>query len=346
LVAGKNLLRLENSPLTKPMASQGRLPQMKTQIPAVILGIFAIVLAGALYKAKHEVSQLRKELSQARKRVAVIEEANPGSEAVAETVAGTAYQVAAAPIEMQGSALEAETHKEKNRRVMRNMAKTIDENPTINKMVEASQRGAVGALYSDMLEYLDLNPEETKYFMNLLMYRQMANVDVHLKMMASDLAEEEKAALMKAVKLANKSMLEEMESFLNNPEDFDEFTFYEDTIGERMMLSQMDQKLGDAALSEEVYREVLEIMHDERKNYNWSTDLHDNENRDLSPERFSEENIQHHITDLNTLGEQMDRRMQRILAPEQLTAWRESGEAMKSMVAGQLYQTRQIAGGE
>ncbi len=112
------------------------------------------------------------------------------------------------------------------------------------------------------------------------------------------------------------------------------------------MLSQMDQMLGDAALSDETYREVLEIMHDERESFDWSTDLHDNENRDLSPERFSEENIQNHIADTKAAGELMDRRMQEILTPEQLAAWRQSGQAMQDMMIAQMQQAGQMFGGE
>lgn len=246
----------------------------------------------------------------------------------------------------EAQARDTDGAKETNRRVMRDMAKMIDENPTINKMVEASQRGAIGALYTDMIAYLNLDAEETQYFMDLLMYRQMANVDAHMKMASGNLTEEEKLALMEATKLANETTRTEVDKFLNDPEDFEEFKFYEDTIGERMMLSQMDQQLGDAALSDEAYREVLEIMYDERENYDWSTDLHDNENRDLSPERFSQENIRKHIADVVALGELMDQRMQEILTPEQLAAWRQSGVAMQALIEGQLIQANQMFGSE
>jgi len=315
---------------------------MKKQIPTIILAIGCIVLAATLFKTKGENSQLREELSLSRTVAAEPGKAIAKAETVAEASPGATNQSATAFAEPEA----AENQKESNRRMMSSIAKMMEDNPTINKMVEASQRGAIGALYSDLIEYLDLDAEETKYFMDLLMYRQMKNVDVHMKMMSGDLTEEEKAALMEEVKLANETTQEEMEKFLNDPEDFAESEFYEDTIGERMMLSQMDQMLGDAALSEETYREVLEIMHDERESFDWSTDLHDNENRDLSPERFSEENIQQHIADTKAAGELMDRRMQEILTPEQLAAWRQSGLAMQDMMIAQMQQAGQMFGGE
>ncbi len=325
---------------------------MKKQIPALVLTIISIILGLALNAARQENEQLKKhitDLEAVAEQAADVEpasnEAIPVAELPAEVAqaAGPAQEIS--PLE-ETSAPEAESKKESNRRIMRNMARTIEENPTINKMVEASQRGAIGALYSDMIEYLNMDAEETRYFMDLLMYRQMANVDAHMKMASGNLSEEEKLALQEATRQANETTRSEMANFLNDSDDFEEFKFYEETIGERMMLSQMDQKLGDAALSDEAYREVLEVMYDERENYAWSTDLHDNEIRDLSPERFSRNNISKHIADMKTLGEQMDRRMQGILTPEQLAAWRESGEAMQALIEGQLIQANQAFGGE
>ncbi len=315
---------------------------MKKQIPTLILAIGCIVLAATLFKTKGENSQLREELSLSRTVAAEPEEPIAMAEPVAEASPGTTNQSVAAFVEPEA----AENQKASNRRMMSSIAKMMEDNPTINKMVEASQRGAIGALYSDLIEYLDLDAEETKYFMDLLMYRQMKNVDMAMKMMSGELTEEEKTALMEEVKLAGETTKEEMEKFLNDPEDFSELEFYEDTIGERMMLSQMDQMLGDAALSDETYREVLEIMHDERESFDWSTDLHDSENQDMNPERFSAENIQQHIADTKAAGELMDRRMQEILTPEQLEAWRQSGAAMMEMQTAQLQQAAQMFGGE
>ena len=45
---------------------------------------------------------------------------------------------------------------------------------------------------------------------------------------------------------------------------------------------------------------------------------------------------------MKALGEQMDERLQDVLTPEQLEAWRESGEAMIQMQAGQLHQASQM----
>ena len=320
---------------------------MKKQIPAILLVLICIALVAMLQSQRKETARLSQkiaEMESASAQEPTRIESAPAAEHPAEIVqAGVEDEtqpLGETPVP------EVEGKKESNRRIMRDMMKTIGENPTINKMVEASQRGAVGALYADMIEHLGLDAEESQYFMDLLMHRQMAHVDMHMKMAAGNLTEEEILALREKTQQANETTRSEMENFLNNPEDFDEFEYYEETIGERMMLSQMDQKLGAAALSDDTYGEVLEIMYEERESYDWSTDLHDNENTDLSPERFSQENIQKHMADMKALGVLMDQRMQEILPPEQLAAWRESGAAMEALVGGQLIQANQAFGNE
>ena len=318
---------------------------IRKKMPTIALIITSIILAFCLYGSRQEVRRLRNEMAR-EASLAANGHAAPSDIATVDSSPSVTQGVALVSSDADATGPEAKPPEKSNRRIMSDMAKAIEENPTINKMVEASQRGAIGALYSDMIEYLGLNADEAQYFMDVLMYRQMANVDAHLKMMSGDLTEEEKQALMEKAQRANEVAQEEMEKFLNNPDDFAEFKFYEDTIGERMMLSQMDQTLGEAALSDETYRQVLEIMHDERANFDFSTDLHDEENRDLSASRFSQENIQKHLEDMKMLGEQMDKSLQGILTPEQLAAWRESGEAMMQMQAGQLYQAGQMFGSE
>jgi len=321
---------------------------MKKHIPAIVLAVICAALAITLQLQRNENARLTQKVSELETALSgspvleVSAEPAPGQPEFAKT-GETGNIPALAETELLADDIGAKEHA---KRIMSEMNKTISDNPTINKMVEASQRGAIGALYMDMIEYLGLDADETRYFMDLLMYRQMANVDAHLKMASGTLSDEEKAALQEDVKRANDTTRSEIEKFLNNTEDFEEFKYYEDTIGERMMLSQMDQMLGDSALSDAAYREVLDIMYETRENYNWSTDLNDNENRDLSPERFSRENIQKHIADMKIVGELMDQRMQEILTPEQLAAWRESGLAMQALVEGQLIQANQMTGGE
>ncbi len=317
---------------------------MKKQLPAILLGIACIGLLAAYIHANNSAKQLKQETAQLKIQPE-IDSTVPAKEtpAIDETNSAVSEEQITT---LEAAEPAAEEAKPSGRRMMENMAKMM-ENPTMNKVMEASQRGAIGALYTDLIAYLNLNEEETKYFMDLLMYRQMKQVDMAMKMMGGQLSDEEKQALTDEIKQAQDTVKDEMEKFLNNAEDFAEFEYYEKTIGERMMLSQMDKDLSGsgAELSDTTYRELLGLMHDERENFDFTSDLNDQENADLSPERFSKDNVQNFANDLQQLNENIFQKAQGLLTPEQYDAFVSSLKAFTDMQLSQMEMAAQMFGG-
>lgn len=325
---------------------------MKKHVPSVLLVIICIVLAAFLFSTRQENRMLKLELDAARSLAAAptpeVKSTSHEPEQLQPVEAVSEAHLQETP---PTNAVIAETEEEKSesqRRMMGSMAKMMEENPTMNKIMVASQRGAMTALYSDFAEFLDLNTEETEYFMDLLTHRQMKNVELAMKIMGGELSDEERATLMAEIKDTAKQVKEEMKNFLNSEEDFAEYEFYEKTIGERMLLSQVDAKLSgtDQALPEDTYREVLQIMYDERNNFSFTENLGDNENMDMSGERFSQENIDRYTQETLALAEKINARLKLILTPEQFQAYKESGEAMLNLQNQQLQQAKQMFGGE
>jgi 1-aminocyclopropane-1-carboxylate deaminase/D-cysteine desulfhydrase-like pyridoxal-dependent ACC family enzyme len=158
---------------------------MKKQLPAILLGIAAIALLVAYIDKNSTVLRLQKELAQLKNQpeteiaVAAPHTASPSGGIAAE---GTENNRAEEVTSLASVETPAETKTAGSRRMMENMAKMM-ENPTMNKVMEASQRGVLGALYSDLIDYLNLDEEEEKYFMDLLMHRQMKQIDLAMKMM-------------------------------------------------------------------------------------------------------------------------------------------------------------------
>lgn len=315
---------------------------MKKQLPVIVLAIACIALLFAYTSANKTVDQLRKEIAQLQTI-----DAPSSSDQAAEPSPSeqTAAMEQSADIIADKESTTADASSD--RRMMKSIA-TMMENPTMNKVMEASQRGTIGALYADLIDYLDLDPQETEYFMDLLMHRQMKQVDFAMKMMSGGLTDEEKDTLGAEVAAAGETVHEEMEKFLNNPDDFAEFEFYEKTVGERMMLSQMDQELAasDAPLSDETYRDLLGMMHDERENFDFTSNLHDQENMDMSADRFSRENLQSYANDIEQLNESIRERAELLLTPEQLVAFINSLKAVTDMQLAQIEMAAQMFGGE
>jgi hypothetical protein len=316
---------------------------MKKQIPAIVLAVISIVLAVSLYSAKQEIAQLQQQLHSGQPAETVVEApASPGAGTPTPAPEATVAMTESPAPEPQPAAEE----EAKERRMMKNIAKMMD-NPAMNKVMEASQRGAVGAMYSDLIDYLGLSADEENYFMDLLMFRQMTQMDFGMKMMSGSLSDEEKKTMEEEVKDAVELVKTEMKAFLNNEEDFAEFEFFEKTQGERMMLSQAEAALteSDSALSEETYRELLEMMHEEKQNFDFSTDFADETNMDMSAERFSKENIHSFGNDMDRLNDNIFSKAQQMLTPEQLTAFEEAVTATTEMQKAQMEMAAQMFGG-
>lgn len=204
-------------------------------------------------------------------------------------------------------------------------------------MMEASQRGAFGALYGDLFEQLSFNDDESEHFMDLLMVRQMSQMELGMKMMSGNLSDEEQKAMQKEIKATAEEVKEEMKIFLNNDEDYADYEFYEQTIGERMMLSQMDQSLSDNPISDESYNNLLEMMHDEKKNFKHSgSDMMNDSAENLSPDSFSEDNIKKMLSDTDRLNEIMIVRAREILTPLQQAEYEKTIKQFAEMQKSQM----------
>ena len=325
---------------------------MKKQIPAIILAIACIGLLIAYVNARKTIKDLQDKTAQLEDRLngadliaeapATLKERAPKETARDLVSSKTASATAAAP---DPTNTVASTPSE-GRKMIENMVKMM-ENPTMNKVVEASQRGTLEALYSDLIDYLGLSGEEKDYFMDLLMHRQMAQIDYAMKAMSGSLSEEDRAVLLAKIEEASATVRTEMENFLNNDSDYEEYTYYEKTMSERMMLSQLDKDLTDTGetLSDETYRELLGIMYDERNSFDFSGNLQEQENMDMSAERFSQENVQSLANDLHSLNENICLRAQSILSEEQYSAFVSSLKSTTEMQLSQIQMAAQMFGG-
>jgi hypothetical protein len=317
---------------------------MIKKVPVFILIAVCAVLSFVLNGVLRDNARLTRELSDADSRLATLVQSQATDPV--ETSDAAALAGASSATESQVNPDTVQDTLEGHQRIMTSIANMRD-NPTMNKVIEASQRGTIGALYSDIIDFLDLTPEETQYFMEMLMSRQMENVDFGMKLMSGQMTAEERQEKAEHLHEIHDEMYKQMKVFLNDEEDYQEFEFYEKTMNERMALSQMDQALTgtDDELSGEGYRDLLDMMHEESKNFDWSTDLHDQESTDVSPERFSEENMMSHTDDMYELVEKVLAQAGSMLTPGQLEALTSSLMATTDMQVAQFQMVGPLLGG-
>jgi hypothetical protein len=313
---------------------------MNKHIPAILLAIICVVLAIALYRSNQEISALEGKIAKLER--APMPRSTKGFAPATTRNSRTRHS---SDNLVPRTVADKEGKESANRRMMSNLSKMM-ENPTMNKIMESSQRGALNALYGDLIKSFEFTAEEGEYFMDLLMSRQMKQLDFGMKMMGGKMSNEKKKKMGEELKEVSKTVKTEMKKFLNNTDDYSEFKFYEKTMGERMMLSQMTQKLDatDAALPEETHRELLGMMHDEKKNFNFNTNLHDNENMDMKAERFSKDNLQQFANDMDKLNGNIIGKAGEILSPEQLNAFKYALKASSELQKNQLDMASKMLG--
>jgi len=127
----------------------------------------------------------------------------------------------------------------------------------------------------------------------------------------------------------------------------EEFNFYEKSLAERMSLSGFKSSVAQAGkpLPPQTERSLLEMMVEQRESYNFSSDLHDQENYDMGPGRFSTENIDRFENDLNELHDIIAGEADALLDPEHLAALVEALEGMRNMQLSQLRMAATMFGG-
>ena len=318
-----------------------------------ILGAFAaaaiIALAALSFVQRSEIADLKRQLDDSQKVLVASETEKQGlveqiEDLDSQLSLATAQSMQFAEnVEPEALAEGNDSSANSSRRINPGMTELM-ENPTFNKIMVASQRATLEVLYDDLADFLVLDEKEKKYFMDLLVARQMVRVEGAMKMMSGQLNQEERKAMQAEMKASNEQTGEEMEYFLNNEDDLEEWKFYEKTIGERMALSGYKQALAqsDMPLDAGVDRQLVEIMHAEKEKFSFSSDLHDQESTDMSPNRFSPDNIDAFEEDLKDLDTLIAERVLELLSSGQFEQFLASQEQMRNLQVSQLRMASQM----
>lgn len=236
-----------------------------------------------------------------------------------------------------------DTAEQEGRRMMQSVSKMM-ENPAFNEMIEAQQKATMGVLYASYIDSLDLDPEQKDYFLNLLLSRQMFRAELSMKMMGGELSQAEIKALGNEMKKYDEEIGADIKHFLNSEDDWAEWEFYEKTLQERMAISGISSALAQAEIpigpAEE--RRLIEVMAEEKEQYSFTSNLTDQENYDLSSERFSEENVAALAEDLEGLDASILQRATEILSAEQLAVFEKSQQQAREMQLSQIRMAAQM----
>ncbi len=305
----------------------------------VLLFAAAIGLALFSYRQSQTIDRLEREISDAARAISSVPA--PAEAADKLPAATDARQSAAEPVPSPAAPVVVARSEPResagSQRVMRDFAKMLD-NPQMNEIMRASQRATLEVMYKELLDSYGLSPEERTHFMDMLMTRQMFRVETSMKMMGGEADPEEMKLLGQEMKDYDAIAKKEIDTFLNNPEDAEAFDYYEKTLQERMALSGLKASLAKAQmpLTDGADKELVRIMADQKKVHAFKSDLGDESNFDLGPERFRSENIEAYDQDLAAIHAAVAAEAAALLSHDQLEALRQTLEQMRQMQISQL----------
>lgn len=316
----------------------------------VLFGLVAVLLV-AVAASLHSNSALKEELdlqaagqaelqaklAEANARLAEQSERIQQEQEEKSRSADREHQRRTADAKAGASPGESSEEESSGKRMMRSLRDMMD-NPQMNKLMTASQRASLEVMYEDLIHELGLNEEEKNYFLDLLMRRQQAQTELGMKIMAGGLSDQEKTELRQNLENSKNEIKQEMEYFLNSAADYQTFDTYEKTMGERMVVSGLGQKMAAAGvpLADGTDRKLVDLMYEVRKNHAFSTNLSDSQNTDMSGARFSKENLDKHFADLEQLNVEILNRARSLLTPEQLAIFEQEQQNTLQMQRAQF----------
>ncbi|MES2657553.1 MAG: hypothetical protein V4689_02990 [Verrucomicrobiota bacterium] len=113
-------------------------------------------------------------------------------------------------------------------------ARKMWDNPAGKSMMNQGVKMAVGMMYQDFVDGLDLSKEESDYFKNLLGKEMSDQQELGMKMLGA--TPEEQKALAEELKKRGVDNEAEIKKFLNNEEDIKAYTDYKNHLPERQQL--------------------------------------------------------------------------------------------------------------
>ena len=223
--------------------------------------------------------------------------------------------------------------------------------PKMREMMKSQQKMAVGPIiekqYADLFKQLNLTPEQTAAFKDLITKKMLVGTDVGLSMMDDSLDASQRADMTKQLKAQTDAMDAEMKQFLGD-DNYQAYQTYEKMVPDRMAVSQFsDQMAGSGtALTPEQQNQMVQALSDARNNFTWTSGLNQpnpGANGDIAS-MLTDDNIAKFTAEREQFDAQFLVKAQQILTPDQLEAYKQSQNQQRELQLMGFNMARQMYG--
>lgn len=221
-------------------------------------------------------------------------------------------------------------------------------NPAMKDMMRQQQIAAIDMQYAGLFSRFNLTEEEKADFKQLLAERVQHDAELGFKMF-EDITPEQRKALVEEYENSKKAAEARIREFLNNDADYDAFTSWEETKGERIQIDMGRGLFATAGepLTPEQEEQLIGVMLHVRKESSSVPDLTKPQNFD--PANLTQAEIDRQLARYDANAEAIATQSSQFLSPKQIETlrtlqrqWRtmsESGLKMTSAMFGSQVQS-------
>jgi len=323
-------------------------------IASVALGVLYVNQSGKLRKQSAQLDQTQQQVAaleaELKEKTEAIENARE-TEAKAKILQKTLTESTSAAVEqskkseqLQNSLAEAKTNNP-----MHSMA-AMFKDPKMRDMIKSQQKAFMGPVidkqYSDLYKQMNMTPEQTATFKDLLQKKMLAGADAGFSMLDDSLDASQRADLAKQVKSQTDDFDNQIKDFLGD-QNYQSFQSYEKTVPDRMSIGQFNDQFAGTpnALSGDQQNQLVQAMSEARNNFQWTSGLNQQNpgaNGDMAT-LLAADNIDRFVAERTQFDDQFLARAQQILSPAQLTAFKDFQVTQRNMqvtglkMAGQMF---------
>jgi hypothetical protein len=296
--------------------------------------------AAQLEETQQRLAALEAEL---KEKTEAIENAR-ATEAKAKILQQTLTESTSAVVEQskKSEKLEQSLAEAKTNNPMHSMA-AMFKDPKMREMIKSQQKAFMGPMvnkqYSDLFKQLNMTPEQSATFKDLIQKKMLVGADVGFSMMDDSLDASQRADLTKQVKSQTDDVDNQIKDFLGD-ENFKAYQSYEKTVPDRMSVSQFNDQFAGTpnALSADQQGQLVQALSDARNNFQWTSGLNQQNpgaNGDMAS-LLTPDNIDKFVNERTEFDNQFLTRAQQFLTPDQLAAYKEFQQRQRDMQAAGL----------
>jgi len=200
------------------------------------------------------------------------------------------------------------------------MISKMMQDPDTRKFIREQQRMMMDQMYGPLVKQMGLTPEEATQFKDMLADNGMKAAEQATSVFGGSGATN-RTEMLSSLTAQQKSFDDQLQAFLGDAR-YAQYKDYQDTVGERAMLTQFKQQAGsDYNLSDPQTEALLTFMKEEKKNVAASTGLPLGDSGQGTAQLqslMSDNNVDQYMQAQTTINQRVYDRAQTILSPDQL----------------------------